>query len=379
MNYYIKERFDSQSGAYYIACGQMSVKAAKVCKGTLYSSSYMAKYETKDKYNNRIKELRDNGARIQYMIKEEDPSMVCEICGKPAKGMTDEFFVLCNRCKAKEDQKQEHEEECHFGEFDDCEICYNKLKREKENIMELAKVTMGREEREAILTSRLADAVKKGNGEILRFDCGLKHAIFGRWFDENPYFWVEKDDLNTYIVKGKRFFNVSGGEVRVPSKGESNNATKEDKKEEKTMKTTEKAVAPKTTTKVEAPKAVTKTVVIPKGGEMVKQLGYKGEEELLSAVLYCNKVVCACGNVRWVKNSDVFQVKKCKPCMKAKRLKNISKMKEKSAGKKPVAKVSNEVKTMMKVKDGVAPSKLAEKKTAEKKTAVEAKKASKKK
>lgn len=298
--------------------------------------------------------------------------MVCEICGKSAKGTTDEFFVLCSHCKAKEDQKQEHEEECHLGEFDDCEICYNKLKREKENVMELVKVTMGREERQAVLTNKLADAVKKGNGEILRFDCGLKHAIFGRWFDENPYFWVEKDDLNTYIVKGNRFFNVSGGEVRIPSKGESNNATKEDKKEEKTMKTTEKIVAPKAV----APKTATKTVVIPKGGETVKQLGYKGEEEVLSAVLYCNKVVCACGNIRWVKNSDVFQVKKCKPCVKTGRLKKVAQLKNKKPAAKP-SKVSGDVKAM--VKEGIAPSKLAEKKTAEAKKVVEAKKASKKK
>lgn len=47
---------------------------------------------------------------------------------------------------------------------------------------------------------------------------------------------------------------------------------------------------------------------------MVEQLGYRGEVERVDTRLYKNRVVCKCGNVRWVKNSDMFQVTKCKPC-----------------------------------------------------------------
>jgi hypothetical protein len=45
-----------------------------------------------------------------------------------------------------------------------------------------------------------------------------------------------------------------------------------------------------------------------------KQLNYLGLVEEVDAQTYSNKLVCKCGNVRWVKNADLFQVKKCKPC-----------------------------------------------------------------
>ena len=45
-----------------------------------------------------------------------------------------------------------------------------------------------------------------------------------------------------------------------------------------------------------------------------KQLNYLGLVEEVSAQTYLNKLVCKCGNIRWVKNADLFQVKKCKPC-----------------------------------------------------------------
>ena len=47
---------------------------------------------------------------------------------------------------------------------------------------------------------------------------------------------------------------------------------------------------------------------------MVTQLDYRGEPEEVDSRLYKNRVECECGNVRWVKNADFFQVKKCKPC-----------------------------------------------------------------
>jgi hypothetical protein len=45
-----------------------------------------------------------------------------------------------------------------------------------------------------------------------------------------------------------------------------------------------------------------------------RQLNYHGLAEDVDTRIFVNKLVCACGNVRWVKNADLFQVKKCKPC-----------------------------------------------------------------
>lgn len=50
-------------------------------------------------------------------------------------------------------------------------------------------------------------------------------------------------------------------------------------------------------------------------GKMVKQKNYDGSEEILSADIYCNEIVCECGNIRYVKNADMFQVTRCKLCM----------------------------------------------------------------
>lgn len=55
--------------------------------------------------------------------------------------------------------------------------------------------------------------------------------------------------------------------------------------------------------------------------DMVEQQGYDGKAEMVDRRLYCNKVVCECGAVRWVKNSDLFQVSRCKPCTKKQRKK----------------------------------------------------------
>jgi hypothetical protein len=45
-----------------------------------------------------------------------------------------------------------------------------------------------------------------------------------------------------------------------------------------------------------------------------EQSGYKGEPEEVDTRLFKNRIECQCGNIRWVKNADLFQVKKCKPC-----------------------------------------------------------------
>jgi len=49
-------------------------------------------------------------------------------------------------------------------------------------------------------------------------------------------------------------------------------------------------------------------------GLMAEQLGYDGTPERVNMSNFKNRIVCPCGNVRWVRNADLFQVKKCKPC-----------------------------------------------------------------
>lgn len=44
------------------------------------------------------------------------------------------------------------------------------------------------------------------------------------------------------------------------------------------------------------------------------QLNYEGESEKVDTALFRNKLICSCGNIRFVKNADLFQVTKCKPC-----------------------------------------------------------------
>ena len=189
-----------------------------------------------------------------------------------------------------------------------------------------AMATMNKDAREAILTNRLTSKVLQAKGEVCRYDCNIGAIILGRAVDGKAYFWVE-DDAGTYEVKGNRFFNVSGGEIRKPFTGKEKAAEKVAGKE-KNVKGANK----------EKDVKKDKTVVIPKGGEMRTQLGYDGKEEKVSAVLYINKIKCACGNVRWVKNADLFQVKKCKPCMKKGRLQKINELKKSKSAKAPKTK-----------------------------------------
>jgi len=45
-----------------------------------------------------------------------------------------------------------------------------------------------------------------------------------------------------------------------------------------------------------------------------QQLDYEGLPETVDTTIFNNKIICTCGNVRYVKKADIFQVKKCKPC-----------------------------------------------------------------
>ena len=51
----------------------------------------------------------------------------------------------------------------------------------------------------------------------------------------------------------------------------------------------------------------------------VEQPNYKGEVERVETRIFKNKITCECGNIRWVKNADLFQTKCCKPCVQRKR------------------------------------------------------------
>jgi hypothetical protein len=53
----------------------------------------------------------------------------------------------------------------------------------------------------------------------------------------------------------------------------------------------------------------------------IVQKGYKGEDETVDTSVYSVRVECECGNVRYIKPQDVFQVKTCKVCVKKNRKK----------------------------------------------------------
>ena len=50
-----------------------------------------------------------------------------------------------------------------------------------------------------------------------------------------------------------------------------------------------------------------------------EQLNYKGEVESVDTRIFKNRITCECGNVRWIKSSDIFQVRHCKICAHRKR------------------------------------------------------------
>ena len=63
---------------------------------------------------------------------------------------------------------------------------------------------------------------------------------------------------------------------------------------------------------------------------MVEQLNYKKEKEMVNKAIYCIEITCDCGNKRFIKKTDVFQVKKCKPCTFSERnQRRIQKLSEK--------------------------------------------------
>ena len=53
--------------------------------------------------------------------------------------------------------------------------------------------------------------------------------------------------------------------------------------------------------------------------DFVEQLNYRGDVEKVNTGIFKNRIICTCGNHRWVKNSDLFLTKYCKPCAQKKR------------------------------------------------------------
>jgi hypothetical protein len=53
----------------------------------------------------------------------------------------------------------------------------------------------------------------------------------------------------------------------------------------------------------------------------VEQMAYNGSEEVVDYNHYSNVITCECGNIRYVKKSDLHQVAKCKPCTRRDRRK----------------------------------------------------------
>lgn len=68
--------------------------------------------------------------------------------------------------------------------------------------------------------------------------------------------------------------------------------------------------------------------------QLATQLDYQGNPETVDTRRFPNQITCACGNVRWVKNADLFQVKSCKPCVhRGRRERRQQKAQAKRAGK----------------------------------------------
>ena len=57
----------------------------------------------------------------------------------------------------------------------------------------------------------------------------------------------------------------------------------------------------------------------PKPGETHSQKDEKGYIEYVRADLHDTKLICECGEIRWVAPGDIFQVTHCKPCTERRR------------------------------------------------------------
>lgn len=63
--YYIKERHNPQmKKPYYVPCGQLTKKDAKLKEGALYGDNYMLSYDTEQEYNEAITKFKTEGYSV---------------------------------------------------------------------------------------------------------------------------------------------------------------------------------------------------------------------------------------------------------------------------------------------------------------------------
>lgn len=91
--------------------------------------------------------------------------------------------------------------------------------------------------------------------------------------------------------------------------------------------------------------------------EYHEQEDYRGNTEALPADLYTHRLECECGNIRWLKPSDVFQATLCKPCTWEQRMER----KREKARKKREARIAAEAPEKARIKAEKDATKQAEK------------------
>lgn len=148
-----------------------------------------------------------------------------------------------------------------------------------------------------------------------------KCTVRGGIINDRVLFRVKADN-ELLEVKGDRFYMVEDKETKMVFNAE-------------VVKTFPSTLAKSVSTekrKEPGAKESKKKAVVTEAGTHTHK-NYDGTDEEVPANLYCNKITCKCGNVRWVKNADMFQVKMCKPCVwehrKSKATKRIAEMKKK--------------------------------------------------
>lgn len=144
----------------------------------------------------------------------------------------------------------------------------------------------------------------------------VEATVVGKLIGEVVYFRVVGEDV-LYALKGDRFYTVEDtsiwGDTFTPPKGATGTPkeevesvlevtpTKENGKEAVVLDS--RPIAPISNNRQPVDDRLT-----------IVQLDYHGKPEELPKSMYKNMITCSCGQPRWVKNSDIFQVRFCKPC-----------------------------------------------------------------
>lgn len=63
--YWIKQRHNPQLGTYWVACGQMTKRAAKQQESPLYGDNVMHPFETKESYDLKVRDLLASGEKVK--------------------------------------------------------------------------------------------------------------------------------------------------------------------------------------------------------------------------------------------------------------------------------------------------------------------------